>query len=771
MQRVDYYGKGIETSTSSDALIRSTDGQKRMSDKNELTGVYHAEWSRIWTTGFVLRESVLYFGDWRSVHAEGVRRSNVQYNAFEFSFRGSTVRWFGTKAHDHGHADVFIDGEYRETVDSYSEVREKEVLIYENKNVIGDRIHTLRVVVKRSRNPKSTDCYQGVCTLYAEEPISYPGAITESMRLEYESIQDGSKPYLPPEEWSPVPNSVDAPFRGVTLGPGVLHEAFERHLEYLNHCFSTDTYCDGIGWTEWLPASNEGRMLAGAANMLRWKERPDMRAIVDRIVPAIKARMRDDGYYNYYDEADSFRLRTGGNSERKNYDRVFWTRGLLAAGAIDVTEAYGLVRRMYDWFNSSEDLPFMLVGCNATNGLPGGPLVYHSPIGVDEDLIVTERYYDQDYWMRELTMREPLSLSHYPGERPHCYDLLGLEAFLDQYRATGAAKYCDAALGFWQIYREHYKHPGGATAIMESEKVFPPKSYYFAGVQIGETCGSVFWININSKLHQLFPDDERYTSEIEESLYNVVLANQDSKGYIRYHSSLHEKKEKAACDNSCCEVSATDLIARIPELVYSIANDGIFVSLFSSSEIKWLLRDKEITLKAKTDFPIAPDVSITLSIPGSIYMNLRIRVPSWAVQNMMIEVNGEPVASGSPGSYRSIEREWSDGDTIEFELPLGFRAVKYTGLDQVEGNLDRYALMYGPLLMALVGELPDSDGVPRITTDPGDLVNRLRRKSEHRLDFGIDGFTDYRYSPYWGLESEPFTCYPIVEALGYEANC
>ena len=164
--------------------------------------------------------------------------------------------------------------------------------------------------------------------------------------------------------------------------------------------------------------------------------------------------MRDDGYYNYYDERDSYAQLEGLHSERKNYDRVFWTRGLLAAGMIGDARAYTLLRRMYDWFNASPYLPDMLEGSNATNGLPGGPMMYLSPVGVANDLIVTERYYDQDYWIEALRHRETLCISHYPGERPHCYDLLGLEAFVDQYRATGASKYIDAAIGGWEILQK-----------------------------------------------------------------------------------------------------------------------------------------------------------------------------------------------------------------------------------------------------------------------------------------------------------------------------
>ena len=42
----------------------------------------------------------------------------------------------------------------------------------------------------------------------------------------------------------------------------------------------------------------------------------------------------------------------------------------------------------------------MIRGGNSPNGFPGGPLVYHSPVGTAKDLVVSQRYFDQEYWWR-----------------------------------------------------------------------------------------------------------------------------------------------------------------------------------------------------------------------------------------------------------------------------------------------------------------------------------------------------------------------------------
>ena len=262
----------------------------------------HSEWIRVVVTGFLDYPEVLYFGNW-AVASDGDQHyhvSNTQYNAFEFSFRGPTVRWIGSKSSNHGYADVYVDGEFQQTVDCYAASPRTNVVKFEKTGLSGDRIHTLRVVVRKERNPDATDCYQDIACIQSVAPVSYPAEIAKSMTLEYAQIQNGTKAYLASESWSPVANTADAPESGVILKPGVFSDLFNRNIDYLNHCFASPTYCDGMGWSEWLPASNEGRMLAGAGNTLRWGERADMRNVVDTIVSDIQDRMRDDGYYNYY---------------------------------------------------------------------------------------------------------------------------------------------------------------------------------------------------------------------------------------------------------------------------------------------------------------------------------------------------------------------------------------------------------------------------------------------------------------------------------------
>ena len=700
---------------------------------------------------------VLYFGKWEDgklPSAEAVCQSDRPCAACVLVFKGPAVCWLGGKGPDHGLADVYIDQQLVQTVDAYSPAAAVSQVLFEKTGLSTQRMHTLRIEVRRERSPKATGNVQQIHGFEVSEALDYPKIIRRTAEAELKAIAAGTKPYLAPETWKPVAYAATAPAKGVTLESGLLRDCFDRNIAYLNHCFvaPNGTYCDSKKiegfWLVDLPGSSEGRMLGGAGHTLRWGERAEMRAIVDTFVNRVKNRQTSDGWCLPYPIADITK------SERSNYDRVVLTRGLIAAGMVGNSDAYGILRRFYDWFNPSPYQAMLLRGSNCNNGHEGGLLMYFSPAGKKEDLVAVERYFVQDFFLEQAANAEPLALDYYPLHTPHSYVILAFQAWLDHYRATGAAKYLDAAKGAWQIVNESYEHIGGIMAICEEPAgAYPPKSYYL-GKHTGETCGSVFWADFNHRFLQLFPAEAKYADKIENVIYNVILACQDPKGSIRYHNNLHGSKEGPQCINTCCEVMGVPFIAKLPQYVYSVADDGLYVNLFAASTITWFHAGQLVTLKTETAYPYNGKVAIKLTTPAPTRMKLRIRIPSWVNGKVAINVNGAVAANGTPGSYAQIERSWSNNDAINLEFPMAFRVVKYTGLDQDAHN-DRYALLYGPVLMALLGgsdlDLPSNE-----------LPNRLLPIAGNPLHFGVAKHPGCTYLPYWQVQAEKFTCFPTM---------
>lgn len=255
------------------------------------------------------------------------------------------------------------------------------------------------------------------------------------------------------------------------------------------------------------------------------------------------------------------------------------------------------------------------------------------------------------------------------------------------------------------------------------------------------------------------PGNERYATEIEKSIYNVALANQDGGSGLRYHTILEGKKEKSTHENTCCEGQGTRLLGSLPEHIYSIAPDGLYVHLYEPSTIRWEQDGQPIALKMETRFPLAADVRMTVRTAKVTRAKLRVRVPSWASGEMAIAVNGKAAGTGKPGSYVTLDREWRNDDAIAFKLPATLRVKKYEGAEQIEG-MTRYAMEYGPILLAVVGSSKARLGIDGKTAE--DVARALEPVEGAPLNFTVRGNPGVKVMPYWQIADEEFTCYPAV---------
>lgn len=569
--------------------------------------------------------------------------------------------------------------------------------------------------------------------------------------------------------WKPARYKAEAPRTGVTLNGGVFQTAMQNNIEYLLNSYTTDDLLrqfyertgkvqgfkpagSQIFWEEDLAGSNAGRFLMGAGNTVRWINHPELHRRLNVVVDGIDECKQANGYIMAYPEDTIF------YSERAAYTRAWLTHGLLEAAYSGNPKALPMLRGYYDWFNRQPFLPDMLRGAiQGGQGMVANTRVSTSPVGKPADAQVIQRYYQEDRWLEGLAKQEKEQVWQYPYDRPHCYLLTNLEAYLDMYLITGDPRYRDAVLGAWELYRAHWQQAGGSISIIEFAKD-PPDSNYL-NQKLGELCGSSFWVFLTQRFQLLDPDNERYATEIEKSIYNIGLANQDQGIGLRYHTILEGTKEKSTHENTCCEGQGTRLIGSLPEHIYSIAHDGLYVNLFEASTIRWQHAGQPIELKLKTRFPYETHVSASIKVSSPVQANLRIRVPSWASHEMSVSVNGEVFGLGKPGSYLSLDRRWSDGDVVDFTLPATLRVRRYVGEDQAAGD-QRYSVEYGPILLAAVGS-----SKVHLNVSLEQLVDHLESVADAPLQFNVRDGNGQKLMPYWLISEEEFTCYPSVHTL------
>jgi hypothetical protein len=106
-------------------------------------------------------------------------------------------------------------------------------------------------------------------------------------------------------------------------------------------------------------------------------------------------------------------------------------------------------------------------------------------------------------------------------------------------------------------------------------------------------------------------------------------------------------------------------------------------------------------------------------------------------------VEGEP----TPGKFMAVQRTWKDGDRMELELHMPFH------LEAIDTeNPNTVALMYGPLALFAVGDLPS-----RITRA------QLLAATQSSEDFVVQAdSTSFALRPFSAIMDETYRLYQQV---------
>ncbi len=726
--------------------------------------------------------------EFKNIPSDTAKSGSITYTSepdefIEVYFAGPFIRMYAPKGPNGGIAKVSVNDKDYGEIDFYSEKEEPAALVFEADKLCGqdeiEHFSRLTVTVTGRKNAKASDTVVSADYFEIGEPSCVRTVMNRRSDEETDAMARYETTFTPPEEWHPVTPRGQVPVNGVKIGEGVFKDAMYKNIRYLKDSYKLPLWVDGKDgdriWVDMLVASNEGRMLGGIGHTLRFIEDEELRKIAKEIIDAVERRQftNNNGYLMPY-ESKNYRLWVHqawplvSRGEEKNYDRAMFTKGMLACGLAGFNEVYDMLRKFYDWFNSAEEyLPYMLMDSMAIQGSVAGPMVYNSPAGAPDDIITTMKYYDLEWWMDFLKQRIPECIYRFTLNRPHNYLITSIVAFFEEYKATGEQKYLDACKGGWDIYHNYFQNIGGGISICEHFEV-APNSQLIANLptNIYETCANVFWIDLNHRLLQLEPDNELYAFHVEQSLYNIVLACQGEDGRIRYFNHMNGVKYAPGRFNTCCEIQATAAIGMIPQFIYMPDAEGVYVNLFSAAAMDIAVDGKTFTVSMDTRFPYEDTVYLTVKAPEKGRMKLRVRMPRWMTQPTEIYIDGEKAAMGEPGGYAVFDREWEGCTVISFKLPMAMKATQYKGANNVEGK-KRYALEYGPLLMAVRGPLTsegigDNEPTLVLPISVDELLERLVRKGE-KLEFAVKGLDEYDVIPYFDLEQDEFSCFPVFE--------
>ena len=542
---------------------------------------------------------------------------------------------------------------------------------------------------------------------------------------------------------------INKPMGGVQLTGGALKDAFENNVNFLKK-FDMDRmlywyrvhkgkpapgvpYAGDAGHFENnLKGQTAGEFMMGAGTALLWQEDETLRAMVQGLIAEMDDCRDADGFIIPIPR-EQFDTK-----EYPNYTRAWITFGLLDAGYAGESRAFELARDMADYFNHSNVLPYVKDLNLGFQGILANTRMYDAPNGKWEDMQVAIDHYQETWWLKQVIAGDHRAIYDHPGNHPHSTLLTTLEGYLDLYRATGEAIYIDAVKSALHMYEDKWQHVGGGINMCEFDTYWPGCNWLSPKHSYNELCSTNFWILLNQRMHLLFPDEAHYVDEMENSIYNVLLAAQVGDVGYHYLNFLERTKDYRYLDRAtCCASLGTRLAGLLPQFVYSYAENDVYVDLFAQSRAEL---PNGVTLRTETNMPEDGHVKIVIE-KAEHPVKLHVRIPRWSVKD------GK--------SYYEIHSDVKDGDVFEYDFAFSLKTTRYTGGEELVGK-ERWAVEYGPLLYAAMG----APNPVSVAFDPEKPEKWFTKNGKKLI---LKGDTRHEYWAYKNIHDEPFSVYPVVE--------
>ena len=190
--------------------------------------------------------------------------------------------------------------------------------------------------------------------------------------------------------------------------------------------------------------------------------------------------------------------------------------------------------------------------------------------------------------------------------------------------------------------------------------------------------------------------------EFTYALYSQIKTHttKDGQGNIKV-TQIHEYNNKglqllySPHTHRCCQHNvAMTWPWYVQNLWQATADNGLAAWLYAESDVtaKVGRQGKEVTIRARTDYPFKGTVDMTVAADEPVKFPLYLRVPRWC-RGFSVAVNGRKLhVEAQPQMYVRIERLWSKGDRLNIEMPMEISLTEWPRTGSV--TVDRGPLSY-----------------------------------------------------------------------------
>lgn len=307
----------------------------------------------------------------------------------------------------------------------------------------------------------------------------------------------------------------------------------------------------------------------------------------------------------------------------------------------------------------------------------------------------------------ELAISEKELPYEYPSVK--AYETMSFfEGVLAYYEVTGTEKYYIAVCNFVEAVNESdITVIGCAGCTHELFDNAALKQTEYSETIMQETCVTVTWMRLLSRLY-LLSGNVKYIDRIECSGFNALYGSLNTQWNEQYsferkkyvsampfdsYSPLYMNKRGRGIGGykefqsggyyGCCIAIAACGIALVALTSVMECDNGFIVNILCNATV----RGRNCTLDIRSDYPRDGHSVIKIECSEQIYLNLRIRCPSWC-NSVRVKAGGKLKMTQG---YYTVSGMFNNGDTVEVKWREDVQAVHLNG---------KIAFTYGPLVLA-----------------------------------------------------------------------
>lgn len=486
------------------------------------------------------------------------------------------------------------------------------------------------------------------------------------------------------------------------------------------------------------PPFNDGdfmKWFEGVASVYATTRDPELKALMDKIIPVLEKAQRDDGYFH---TMKIIPQRQGIANETEFEDRYHfetYNMGHLMTAACVHYRATG-EERLLNMARKAADYLYEFYKRSSPE-LARNAICPSHYMGVTEMYRVTKEPRYKELAQELIEIRDMVE-----NGTDHNQDRVPFREMKEAVGHAVRANYLYA--GVADVCAEHHDHSLFETIETIADDVAGQKLYitgmtgalydgaspsgstdhhaietvhqaYGRDWQLpnltayNETCATIGYALWNWRMFALTAD-AAYADLFEQTLYNGILPSINLEGNKYFYVNPLRKLDEYTWPlrwsrtrqpniqlSFCCPPNIVRTLAQVQNYVYALSEQTLWINLYAANKLdtEWLNGDS-IRLRQETDYPWKGSVKIVIEHAPKTETSIKLRIPEWAASATVL-VNGKS-ASGTPqpGTYFEVKRSWQPNDTILLELP--FEAALYEANPLVEETLNQVALKVGPLV-------------------------------------------------------------------------